>query len=113
MPVGAPAAPEAGEEGTLMLGMGTLQVEGDAAREYALGPRTTIGRIQDNSICLAFSNVSRHHAVIELGDSGFTVKDLKSGNGTFVNDERVRERALADGDRIQIGDTVLVFRAPQ
>lgn len=112
MSVGEPAAPPA-EEGTLTLGMGTLQVEGDPSREYVLGPRTTIGRTQDNSICLAFSNVSRHHAVIELTEAGCTLKDQKSGNGTFVNDQRVRDHVLADGDRIRIGDTVFLFRAPQ
>jgi pSer/pThr/pTyr-binding forkhead associated (FHA) protein len=36
--------------------------------------------------------------------------DLGSTNGTLVNDEAVQERALDDGDRITIGETVLEFR---
>ena len=41
---------------------------------------------------------------------GYRLRDLGSTNGTYVNDEPIRERTLEDGDRITIGETVLEFR---
>ena len=43
---------------------------------------------------------------------GYVITDLDSGNGTFVNDERVKTRKLKDGDRVRLGDRAFVFRAP-
>ena len=39
------------------------------------------------------------------------LRDLESRNGTFLNDERVEEEMLREGDRVQIGATILVFDA--
>src|SRR5262249_20992862 len=72
---------------------------------------TTIGRASDNDVVLEDRSVSAHHAVLTATESGFTVKDLGSSNGTFVNGERVSdERALANGDLIRFGlDSVCAF----
>ena len=64
---------------------------------------TKIGRELNNDICLDDITVSRSHAVIIRDDDGFTVKDLGSLNGTYINAVAARERLLTDGDEIQIG----------
>ncbi len=58
--------------------------------------------------------VSRVHAeLVPLGPEWTIVDDGLSRNGTFVNGERItRRRRLRDGDSVRVGDTVLVFRAP-
>ena len=55
--------------------------------------------------------VSGRHCALELEPvtGEFTVSDLGSRNGTFVNSEKVAERRLSDGDRIFVGETVLEF----
>jgi DNA-binding winged helix-turn-helix (wHTH) protein len=55
--------------------------------------------------------VSRHHARIRVAESGITIEDLGSKNGTFVNGEQVTGlRKLADGDEVRIGSFLLTFR---
>ncbi len=69
----------------------------------------TIGRDEDCDLSLQDKGASRQHAeVFKIGDMCF-IRDLESKNGTFVNDNRVTEEMLRDGDRIQIGGTVIVF----
>jgi hypothetical protein len=76
-----------------------------------LGAVTSIGRTPDNDISLDVREVSRKHARIELRDDGsFVLLDLGSGNGTFVNEERVQERRLEDGDRVRFGNRVFIYR---
>ena len=70
---------------------------------------TSIGRSPDNDIRVAKSAVSRKHAKIVFGPEGYTVIDLGSENGTFVNGERVTEHLLKNGDRLLIGPTEFVF----
>jgi two-component system NtrC family sensor kinase len=69
----------------------------------------TIGREAGNAIRLDDHEVSRRHAEIRRVGETFIVGDLKSSNGTFLNDTRVERAELADSDRIRIGRTVLVF----
>jgi len=70
----------------------------------------SIGRETPNSVCLKEKLVSRHHAVIRKDEAGqFSITDLNSRNGTFVNSVPVKERTLEPGDRIQIGDSLLLF----
>lgn len=68
-----------------------------------------VGRGEDNQVRLNSEEVSQRHAVIMATASGFVVKDLQSRNGTFVNGDRIQERTLGDGDRIQIGTLELRF----
>ena len=68
----------------------------------------TIGRSADNDFHLADSVVSRHHARIDTQGGAFTLVDLDSANGTFVNGQRIREQPLRDGDEIRIGQTQVV-----
>jgi len=68
-----------------------------------------IGRDAECGLPLADSLASRHHARLSRTAEGWVVEDLGSRNGTWVGDEPVSRRLLADGDRIRIGNTVLVF----
>lgn len=80
-------------------------------REVELGPLTTIGRHPDNAIQLLDRIVSKEHAqVIKQPDGRFLYRDLGSLNGSFVGEDRIHERLLADGDELILGSTHLQFR---
>jgi hypothetical protein len=86
--------------------------EGDDRREIALGPEPlAIGRDPQNDIVLDDRRVSRKHAEIRLRLGRYTLYDLQSTNGTYVNGRRVAEVVLSDGDRVSIGGVELQFRA--
>jgi len=68
-----------------------------------------VGRHRDNGIQLPDLGVSGFHARIYRGPEGYTIEDLKSRNGTFVNGARVFHAALQHGDRVHIGATDLLF----
>jgi two-component system cell cycle response regulator len=73
-------------------------------------PSITLGRIPENDIEINDPMISRRHIRIlrESGDK-FMLIDLKTTNGTYLNDEQVLEAELSDGDRIKVGETVLRF----
>jgi transcriptional regulator with GAF, ATPase, and Fis domain len=74
------------------------------------GSELTIGRDPSNRICLADLSLSRRHCEITiLGDAAPCIRDLHSSNGTFVNGMQISEQVLADGDRIQLGESVFLF----
>lgn len=70
---------------------------------------TSIGRHPDSEIFLDDITVSRRHSCIDRADDGFTIRDVGSLNGTYVNRERVETRVLADGDEVQVGRFHLAF----
>jgi pSer/pThr/pTyr-binding forkhead associated (FHA) protein len=70
---------------------------------------TGIGRHPESDIFLDDITVSRRHAEIRRGSNGFSLHDVGSLNGTYVNRERVEESELHSGDEIQIGKFKLVF----
>ena len=55
------------------------------------------------------SNASPRHAKIEAIPTGYSLKDLRSETGTFLNDQKIQEAPLAEGDWIQIGDSEFMF----
>jgi pSer/pThr/pTyr-binding forkhead associated (FHA) protein len=63
----------------------------------------SIGRNGDCDIELAQSNISRVHALIKRTATGAQIIDNKSGNGTFVNGNRIKSSSLNDGDEVRIG----------
>jgi hypothetical protein len=67
---------------------------------------TTLGRALDNDIVLESSEVSRHHARIELQTDGMRIIDLNSTNGTRVNGRSVRSQAIKAGDEITFGNLI-------
>jgi hypothetical protein len=79
-------------------------------RRIRLAPRTTVlGRLPDCTVPLADPQSSRRHAEIRHEPDGIVLVDLESTNGTFVNDVRIREQLLRDGDAIRIGNTTMRF----
>jgi diguanylate cyclase (GGDEF)-like protein len=68
-----------------------------------------IGRSSKNDLFLDQESVSRHHARISFDGKVHWVADLASTNGTYVNDELVREKRLRDGDLLRIGRSILKF----
>lgn len=71
----------------------------------------SVGRHNDCTVVLADPNVSRRHAEIRPSGDGFVVVDLGSTNGTKVNDVRVSEHQLHEGDEVRFGNTVTHFEA--
>jgi hypothetical protein len=70
---------------------------------------TLAGRHPDSDIFLDDVTVSRRHAEFYRSGNRFTVRDVGSLNGTYVNRERIEERDLAGGDEVQVGKFRLVF----
>src|SRR4029077_12700839 len=70
---------------------------------------TLVGRHPDSDIFLDDVTVSRRHAEFYRLGGGFTVRDVGSLNGTYVNRERIEEAQLNEGDEVQVGKFRLVF----
>jgi pSer/pThr/pTyr-binding forkhead associated (FHA) protein len=68
-----------------------------------------IGRDPSNSLAISDLSLSRGHCVISREQDGYTICDLDSRNGTFVNGAVVSERRLSHGDQISVGESVFVF----
>jgi pSer/pThr/pTyr-binding forkhead associated (FHA) protein len=69
-----------------------------------------IGRSRDCDIVLSDSNVSRRHAEVLPTETGWSIGDLGSTNGTAVNGKRIRGAVpLTGGDRIELGASQLRF----
>ena len=73
------------------------------------GPNT-IGRAADNDIRIDHPKVSRQHATVELRDGIATLVDQRSGNGTWVDGEKISEKKIQGSEAIQIGPAVLVYK---
>ena len=68
-----------------------------------------IGRNPEADVVIQDSKASRIHCGLRYMDGGLQIKDLKSSNGTYVNDCRVHQAKLAPGDRIQVGSVAFVI----
>ncbi len=89
-----------------------IQQKGKPPRSYSLDRHTTIvGRGRDCGLILPDISVSRHHAQVVQNEESVVIQDLGSQNGTSVNATRVSNQTLENGDVIQIGKFVLVYRA--
>ncbi len=69
----------------------------------------TIGRDVSADILINDDSISKKHAHIMSLPGGFMLKDLESKNGTFINNQRIEEAYLSDGDLITFGDMNFVF----
>lgn len=71
-----------------------------------------VGRLPTCTITIDDQEVSRQHAALTPGDEGYTLRDLESRNGTWVNGQRVgaAQVLLRDGDRIQLGKSGSTLR---
>lgn len=69
----------------------------------------TVGRHPNNIISITQEAVSRHHSRIERKDGEYTLFDLNSSNGTFVNGIKIKFQALKEGDHVSFGDVEFCF----
>lgn len=66
-----------------------------------------LGRAPDAGIPINDGRVSRQHLSLEVAESGTTLTDLGSTNGTYVNGQRVQTHVLQDGDKVQISSQTI------
>ncbi len=102
---GIPAPPETGPRARLE----ALDSDLDPQAHF-LEPLTFIGRTPENQVRIYKPAVSRRHAQITETAAGWLLRDLSSENGTYVNGQRVTERLLVEGDRVQFGTSRFVLR---
>ncbi len=75
----------------------------------AIGDRALIGRSPDCDVFLDDVTVSRRHAELVRDASMYTIRDLGSLNGTFVNRRRIESAVLEDDDEVQVGKYRMTF----
>ncbi len=74
----------------------------------------TIGRVDENDICLPKGNISKKHTKIVVKDGKIIVLDLKSTNGTFVNGRKLAgPQVISPADKVYIGDFILNIEPPE
>ncbi len=69
----------------------------------------TVGRAPSCDLCLPDGAMSRQHCRLEPDGDRWLAIELDSRNGTFINGRRIQQHHLKDGDRLQVGDSVLIF----
>lgn len=86
---------------------------GNWAMQHVLraGTETRVGRASSNDLTINDPLVSSRHALLAQRDGNWTVRDLQSRNGTFLNGEPVAEAFLSENDMIRVGRTELVFQS--
>jgi serine/threonine protein kinase len=81
-----------------------VHVKPEANEKHALqGDSIMVGRDRTCSVVLAHPAVSRRHARITMNGGSFTLEDLKSANGTYVNNTRIDKAVLKPGDVVRFG----------
>lgn len=88
-----------------------LRGPNNGARFLLDDTEVSAGRGPDCDIFFDDVTVSRKHAIFTSTPEGFTVRDVGSLNGTYVNRERIDQTVLRTGDEVQIGKFRLVFYA--
>src|SRR5438105_15428991 len=73
----------------------------------------TIGRVDENDICLPKGNISKKHTKIVVKDGKIIVLDLKSTNGTYVNGKKLaRPQVITPADKVYVGDFIISVEPP-
>ncbi|MCX6911027.1 MAG: AAA family ATPase, partial [Verrucomicrobia bacterium] len=92
--------------------MPTLQILTGPLKDQTVhipGERFVMGRERDCELILDIPLASRHHACLYKGDDGWRIQDQGSVNGTLHNGAKVQDAILASGDKISIGDVIMIF----
>ena len=72
-----------------------------------------IGRNRDAQVCIRDRSVSKNHCRIEKRGASYRFKDLKSRNGTYINDLRCDGGPIENGDELKIGNFVILFQTSE
>src|SRR5947209_16727714 len=99
--------PTGGREHTM-----EVALHGPSGRTMLGSTVCTLGRAQDNQLVISDPKASSHHAEIRPSAQGYSIVDLGSTNGTFVNEQLLMRdmlRALNQGDTIRIGNVTLTY----
>ncbi|GAC1427853.1 MAG: DUF3662 and FHA domain-containing protein [Chloroflexota bacterium] len=87
-----------------------VYLTGPNGRRYDLEPGVvTLGRSLENMIALDDKRISRYHARLRYAGGHWTLSDLNSTNGTFVNGRQIKQRTVLEGDLISLGGLELTF----
>jgi pSer/pThr/pTyr-binding forkhead associated (FHA) protein len=76
---------------------------------YLTGKRLVIGRGDNADIQIVDTKISREHAELAFAENGYTITDLGASNGVVVNDSKIKQKRLKDGEKIVIGQTVFKY----
>jgi type II secretory pathway predicted ATPase ExeA len=88
-------------------------VDDDIGTEYPVtDAMCVIGRAPNCSIRIKHPALSRYHALIKNVGDEWTVADMKSTNGVYLNGRRIRNAMLSHNDLIGVGEQTLIFRLP-
>jgi pSer/pThr/pTyr-binding forkhead associated (FHA) protein len=89
-----------------------IQNQGMTGRAHELNvDRTTIGRVDDNTLQIADPSVSSHHCEVQLHGSEILIRDLNSTNGSYINGEKITEKVLKPGQTLRLGQVELKLEA--
>lgn len=69
----------------------------------------TLGRGENNSIAIRYNKLSRNHAHIRFEGNKWIIEDLKSANGTYINEQKIVRSAMGQGDIVVIGQIPFRF----
>src|SRR5215212_2515528 len=88
----------------------TARLKAVDGKSFTLDDFVVVGRGDDATLRLSDPEVSRQHATLRREGANYWVVDLGSANGSYVNEQALTvPRMLQDGDRIQFGNTKLLF----
>lgn len=105
-----PSFPQTPEGGSVVMARLIVKFKGSVVQEHLLDkPSIRIGRREGNDIRIDNLAVSGNHAKIEKIDGSYIIVDLKSTNGTFVNNKKIVQAKLQHLDEIMIGKHTLIF----
>lgn len=85
----------------------------EVGRRWPLKEAARVGKGLDNDVAILDATVSRHHFSLERYKEGYSLRDLGSTNGTFINNTRVVEAFVFPGMEIRAGDIVFFLKAEQ
>jgi len=79
-------------------------------KDFPLEGTILIGRKTEADLRIPLQEISREHCRVSVNGKKVILNDLDSGNGTFVNDQRVVQATLKAGDRIKIGPVIFIVQ---
>ena len=88
------------------------QVEGPGAGQSFMLDKLemVIGRARDADLHVRSDRISRHHAILERKGTDYVIRDNDSVNGILLNGIKIHSAVLRDGDVVQAGDAIFVYR---